>query len=84
MPETQPKEQTARVIPMTVNDLISMQLQDLKEDFRGTRKELSERMERLERRQDRLEEKLETTRKEFNQRMDKQDEKKWQARHENW
>ena len=47
MPETQPKEQSAKVIPLTVNDLISMQLQDLKEESRNSRKEFSKRMERL-------------------------------------
>ena len=37
--------------------------------------ELGKRMDRLERRQDHLEEKLEITRQEFNNRMDKQDAK---------
>ena len=64
MPETEQKEQSARIIPLTVNDMILMQVQ-----------ELGKRMDRLERRQDKLEEKLEATRQELNARMDKQDDK---------
>ena len=82
MPETQQKEQNARIIPMTVNDMILMQIQEqgkrmdrLEKNLDTTRQELSQRMDRLERRQDRLEEKLETMRQELNARMDKQDEK---------
>ena len=54
MPETQPEEKKSKVIPMTIDDLIYMQLQDLKEESRESRKELSARMDRLENRQDKL------------------------------
>lgn len=57
MPETQPKE-TSRIIPLTVQDYILLQLKDLKEEFRDTRKELNARMDRLENRQDKLEDKI--------------------------
>ena len=75
MPETQDKEKVSRIIPMTADELIFIQLKDLKEEFRDSRKELNARMDRMEQRQDKLEAKLETTRKELNARMDKQDAK---------
>ena len=75
MPETQAKEKVSRIIPMTADELIFIQLKDLKEEFRDSRKELNARMDRMEQRQDKLEAKLETTRKELNARMDKQDAK---------
>ena len=79
MPETQPKEQSSRVVvPMTVSDLIYMQLQDLKVEFRETRKELNMRMDRiearmdkLEARQDKLESKIEALDKKFDDKFDK-------------
>ena len=47
MSETQPKEQPSRVVvPMTASDLIYMQLQDFKTEFRDSRKELNTRMVR--------------------------------------
>ena len=60
----QTQEQAQQIVTMSINDLIYGQL-----------KELGKRMDRLEHRQDRLEEKLEITRQELNKRMDKQDEK---------
>ena len=56
--------QEQQAVNITINDLIYAQVKDL-----------GNRMDRLERRQDRLEEKLEITRQEFNNRMDKQDAK---------
>ena len=60
---SQVQEQQQQV-SISINDLIYAQVKDL-----------GKRMDRLEHRQDRLEEKLETTRRELNARMDKQDEK---------
>lgn len=57
-------QEEKQVVTMTINDLIYTQM-----------KELGKRMDRLEHRQDKLEEKLEITRQEFNSRMDKLDEK---------
>lgn len=79
MPETQPKEQSSRVVvPMTVSDLIYMQLQDLKVEFRETRKKFSERMDKLdarmdklEARQDKLESKIESLDKKIDDKIDK-------------
>ena len=51
MPDTQPKE-TSRVIPMTVDDLIYIQLKDFKDEFRDTRLELFKRIYRLDSRLD--------------------------------
>ena len=73
MPETQAKEKVSRIVPMTTEEFIFLQLKDLKDEFRDSRKELNARMDRIEQRQDKLEAKLETTRKELNTRMDKQD-----------
>ena len=75
MPEAQPKEKTSPVVPTAVNDLILLRLQDLRDDFRDSRKEIIARMDRLETRQDKLETKLETVRQELNDRMDNQDAK---------
>ena len=58
------QEQAPQTVTMTINDLIYAQVKDL-----------GKRMDRLETRQDRLEEKLDITRRELNARMDKQDEK---------
>lgn len=62
MVETQ--EQAQQVVAMSISELIYAQVKDL-----------GKRMDRLEHRQDKLEEKLETTRQELNGRMDKLDEK---------
>ncbi len=75
MPETQAKENVSRIIPMTADDLIFLQLKDLKDEFRDSRKELNARMDRIEQRQDKLEAKLETTRQELSERIDKVDAK---------
>ena len=75
MPEAQAKENTSRIIPMTADDLIYLQLKDLKDEFRDSRKELNARMDRIENRQDKLEAKLETTRQELIERIDKVDAK---------
>lgn len=75
MPETQAKENVSRIIPMTADDLIFLQLKDLKDEFRDSRKELNARMDRIEQCQDKLEAKLETTRQELNERIDKVDAK---------
>ena len=75
MPDAQPKENISRVLPMTPDDFIYLQLKDLKDEFRDSRKELNARMDRIERRMDKLEEELKTTRQELTARMDKQDEK---------
>ncbi|MBQ3443895.1 MAG: hypothetical protein IJG33_11715 [Selenomonadaceae bacterium] len=64
MPEAQAKENPSRIIPLTADDYIIMQLKDLKDEFRDSRKELNARMDRLEAKQ-------ETTRKELNERMDR-------------
>lgn len=64
MPEAQEKENISRVIPMTPDDLIYLQLKDLKEEFRDSRKELNARV-------DRLEKSLDVTRTELNARMDR-------------
>ena len=75
MPEAQAKE-SSRIIPLTADDYIIMQLKDLKDEFRDSRKELNARMDRIEEaRQDKLEVKLETTRQELNERIDKVDAK---------
>lgn len=58
MVETQ--EQAQQVVAMSISDLIYAQVKDL-----------GKRMDRIEHRQDKLEEKLETTRQELNGRMDK-------------
>ena len=58
MPETQPKESTSRIIPMTADDLILMRLEYLHGEFRESRKDLSDRMDRLENRQYRLEDRF--------------------------
>ena len=68
MPEPQAKENPSRIIPLTADDYIIMQLKDLKDEFRDSRKELNARMDRLEAKQ-------ETTRKELNERIDKVDAK---------
>ena len=60
MPQIQEQQQ----VNITINDLIYAQVKDL-----------GNRMDRLERRQDKLEEKLERTRQELNARLDKQDAK---------
>ena len=65
------QEQTQQIVNMSINDLIYLQV-----------KELGKRMDRLEHRQDRLEEKLEITRREINDRMDKQDTKIEELRRE--
>ena len=64
MPEPQAKENPSRIIPLTADDYIIMQLKDLKDEFRDSRKELNARMDRLEAKQ-------ETTRKELNERIDR-------------
>lgn len=64
MPEPQAKENPSRIIPLTADDYIIMQLKDLKDEFRDSRKELNARIDRLEAKQ-------ETTRKELNERMDR-------------
>ncbi|MBD3879354.1 MAG: hypothetical protein SR1Q5_06695 [Quinella sp. 1Q5] len=64
MPEPQAKENSSRIIPLTADDYIIMQLKDLKDEFRDSRKDLNARMDRLEAKQ-------ETTRKELNERMDR-------------
>lgn len=58
MPEPQVKENNSRIIPLSADEYIIMQLRDLKEEFRDSRKELNARMDRLENRQDKLEEKI--------------------------
>ena len=58
MSEAQTKENTSRIIPMTADDYIILQLKDFKEEFRDSRKELNARMDRLELRQDKLETKI--------------------------
>ena len=65
MADAQPKEKSSHVIPMTVNDLIYMQLQDFKAEFRNgmdkfdakidtVRKDLNDRMDKLDARMDRI------------------------------
>ena len=78
MADAQPKEKNSHVIPMTVNDLIYMQLQDFKTEFRDSRKELDKRIDNLDKRIDKLDDridkldaKIDDTRKELNARMDK-------------
>ena len=78
MPDTQPKEQVSRIIPMTADDLIFLQLKDLKDEFRDSRKELNSRMDRIETRQDRIESKIDNldakiddTRKKLADKIDK-------------
>ena len=68
MPEPQAKENPSRIIPLTADDYVIMQLKDLKDEVRDSRKELNARMDRLEAKQ-------ETTRKELNERIDKVDAK---------
>lgn len=75
MPETQPQETRSRIIPLSADEYIIMQIKDLKEEFRDSRKEFSSRMDRLEARQDKLEAKIDATRKELNDKIDKQDQK---------
>jgi len=72
MPET--KENVQKVVPLTFNDLMWTQQNDLRSEVRETRKELNARMDRLENRMDRLEtrmdkieNKIETMRQELNQ-----------------
>lgn len=64
MPETQPEEKRTKIIPMTLEDFIWMQLKDFKDEFRDSRKELAARM-------DRLENQFRESRKELSDRMDR-------------
>ena len=64
MPDAQPKENLSLVRPMSAEEIIFIQLKDLKEEFRDSRKELNARM-------DRLEKSLDVTRTELNARMDR-------------
>ena len=57
----------------TYNEMLWEQLQDTKVEVRETRKELNARMDRIERRMDKLEEEMKATRQELNARMDKQE-----------
>ena len=79
MPETQPKESTSRIIPMTADDLILMRLEYLHGEFRESRKDLSDRMDRLENRQYRLESrfdaKIDRLEKKVDAKIDKLDSK---------
>ncbi len=59
------------VVRMSTEDLILIQVKDMRENLKDTRKELSERMNRIEIRMDKLEMRIEK----FSERMDKQDEK---------
>lgn len=73
-PQINSKSQS-RERPPTYAEMVFAQLQDNKTEIKSTRKELNDRMDRIERRMDKLEEKLETTRQEINARLDKQDAK---------
>ena len=64
MPDAQPKENLSLVRPMSAEEIIFIQLKDLKDEFRDSRKELNARM-------DRLEKSLDVTRTELNARMDR-------------
>ncbi|MBQ7454295.1 MAG: hypothetical protein IJS69_04525 [Selenomonadaceae bacterium] len=49
MPETQPEKQfSPLVVPRTIEDLIYLQLQDFKDEFRYTRQEIYSRMYKLD------------------------------------
>lgn len=69
MPETQPEEKRTKITPMTLEDFIWMQLQDFKDEFRDSRKELAARMDRIEQRQDKLEAKIDELSKKIDSSM---------------
>ena len=60
------KEQAQQTVTMSVNELIFIQLRDLKEGQR----DLNRRMDRIETRMDNLETKIEDTRKELNAKIE--------------
>ncbi len=60
MADTQAKEEVSKVVPLTFSDMIWLNIQ-----------ETNKRMDRLENRQEKLEEKIDKTRQELNARMDK-------------
>ena len=64
MADTQAKEEVSKVVPLTFSDMIWVHIQ-----------ETNKRMDRLENRQEKLEEKIDKTRQELNTRMDKLEEK---------
>lgn len=64
MADTQAKEEVSKVVPLTFNDMIWLHIQ-----------ETNKRMDRLENRQEKLEDKIDKTRQELNARMDKLEEK---------
>lgn len=73
MAEPQTKENAQKVVPLTFNDLMWTQQNDLRSEVRETRKELNARMDRLETRMDKIEgrldkldDKIETIRREIN------------------
>ena len=62
------------VVRMSTEDLILIQIKDMRENLKDTRKELSERMNRLENRMDKLEAKLEKQDEKIDRLADKIDE----------
>ena len=71
MPAPQIKDKIKTRERPTYEEMIWEQLQDTKTEVRETRKELNQRMDRIERRMDNLEEELKATRQELNARIDK-------------
>ena len=63
----QTQEQVQQTVTMSINEMIFMQLRDLKESQR----EMNNRMDRLERRMDKLEEKIDGLDKKFDAKIDK-------------
>ena len=58
MAEPQTKENAQKVVPLTFNDLMWTQQNDLRSEVRETRKELNARMDRLETRMDKIENRI--------------------------
>lgn len=58
MAEPQTKENAQKVVPLTFNDLMWTQQNDLRSEVRETRKELNARMDRLETRMDKIENRM--------------------------
>ena len=64
---SQTQEQAQQILSVSINEIILNQLRDLKESQR----EMNNRMDRIERRMDKLEEEMKITRQELNTRIDK-------------
>jgi len=75
MPQVQEQQQQ---VSFSINEMIMIQLRDLKEsqrelkaELKDTRKELSSRMDRFEARMDKQEEKIDALDKKFNEKIDR-------------